>query len=201
MLAPLPRLLCSVCLFGFTPTYKPMISQSHHHHHHHYQLTRDHYNPHSGFDAVSAPQSTAKEPDHSLYISLSSIVIVRPLLDYNLHCACHPHTDSLVFRLPSLFYGGCLFGSSCLVVASTCVTIRALILTYMGEEAQERRLATSTCPKATIPYERLLLYVHPPPDMMIDSMIRLILRSITAWRSPSWVAMLLRRSSSCRRRL
>ena len=71
MLAPLPRLLCSVCLFGFTPTYKPMISQSHHHHHHHYQLTRDHYNPHSGFDAVSAPQSTAKEPDHSLYISLS----------------------------------------------------------------------------------------------------------------------------------
>ena len=102
MLAPLPRLLCSVCLFGFTPTYKPMISQSHHHHHHHYQLTRDHYNPHSGFEAVSAPQSTAKEPGHSLYISLSSIVIVRPLLDYNLHCACHPHTDSLVFRLPSL---------------------------------------------------------------------------------------------------
>ena len=111
MLAPLPRLLCSVCLFGFTPTYKPMISQSHHHHHHHYQLTRDHYNPHSGFDAVSAPQSTAKEPDHSLYISLSSIAIARPLLDYNLHCACHPHTDSLVFRLPSLFYGGCLFGT------------------------------------------------------------------------------------------
>ena len=45
----------------------------------------------------------------------------------------------------------------------------------MGEEAQERRLATSTCPKATIPYERLLLYVHPPPDMVTDSMIRLIL--------------------------
>ena len=44
-LAPLPRPLCSVCLFGFTPdsynTHKPMISQSHHHHH--YQLTRDHY--------------------------------------------------------------------------------------------------------------------------------------------------------------
>ena len=41
----------------------------------------------------------------------------------------------------------------------------------MGEEAQERRLATSTCPKATIPYKRLLLYVHPPPDMMTESMI------------------------------
>ena len=40
----------------------------------------------------------------------------------------------------------------------------------MGEEAQERRLATSTCPKATIPHERLLLYVHSPPDMVIDRM-------------------------------
>ena len=50
------------------------------------------------------------------------------------------------------------------------ITIRALILTYMGEEAQERRLATSTCPKATIPYERLLLYMHPPPDMVTDRM-------------------------------
>ena len=49
-------------------------------------------------------------------------------------------------------------------------TIRALTLTYMGEEAQERRLATSTCPKATIPYERLLLYMHPPPDMVTDRM-------------------------------
>ena len=38
----------------------------------------------------------------------------------------------------------------------------------LGEEAQERRLATSTCPKATIPYERLLLYVHSPPGMVTD---------------------------------
>ena len=60
--APLPRPLLSVCLFGVHTPHKPMISQSHHHHH--YQLTRNHYNPHSGFDAVSAPQSTAKEPDH-----------------------------------------------------------------------------------------------------------------------------------------
>ena len=50
------------------------------------------------------------------------------------------------------------------------ITIRALIITYMGEEAQERRLATPTCPKATIPYERLLLYMHPPPGMVTDRM-------------------------------
>jgi len=63
-----------------------MISQSHHHHHH-YQLIRDHYNPHSGFDAVSALQSTAKELDHPIYIialSTSTRIFACHILTFNI---------------------------------------------------------------------------------------------------------------------
>ena len=108
--APCSRTVC----FGFTPhsythsyTHDITIASSSS-----LPTGPNHYNPHSGFDAVSALQSTAKEPDHPyIYISLFSIIIVRPLLGHNLHCSCHPHTGSLVLRFPSLFYGGCLFGS------------------------------------------------------------------------------------------
>ena len=175
MLAPLPRLLCSVCLFGFTPTYKPMTSQSHHHHHHHhYQLTRDHYNPHSGFDAVSAPQSTAKEPDHPyIYhcpqLSSYGLFWVTICIAPAIHILALLSSDFLPYSTdvwPPLRHLVPLY----LTNSWSLRTIRAIILTYMGEEAQERRLATSTCPKATIPYERLLLYMHPPPDMVTDRM-------------------------------
>ena len=97
-LAPLPRPLLSVCLFGSHPTvtntHKPMISQSHHHHH--YQLTRDHYNPHSGFDAVSAPQSTAKETDHP-YIYHCLQLSSYGLFWVTIHIAPAIHTLTLLF--------------------------------------------------------------------------------------------------------
>ena len=133
-------------------THTPMISQSHHHHH--YQLTRNHYNPHSGFDAVSRSTEHGERTRSSLYICHCSRLSSYGLFWVAIYIApaIHTLTYSLVLRFPSLFYGGCLFGSSCLVVASMIVTIRALVIIYMGEEAQERRLSTSTCPKATIPY-------------------------------------------------
>ena len=87
------------------------------------------------------------------YISLSSVIIVRPLLGHNLHCSCHPHTGSLVLRSHSLLNIHSTVDASsapgCLVVASC--TIRALIVPYMGEEAQERRLFDVDVPEGDDP--------------------------------------------------